>query len=332
MSQLQSIEVSAPDIEAAIAKGIADLGVTREEVMVEVLEEPRRRLLGLGVQQAKVRLTVIRAPATPDKLPEKAPEKASEKPAEARRESRESARPQPEPQQPQAPQSERPAERKAEKQPERPARTATSDKPSDRPARPARPAPRLEHEVEEAAPAFEEFEDEDLPVRPPTSDADMAEEARAGALVLRQILQSMGIQAEVETRRAETDGNEPQHWSLDIRGEELGMLIGRRGETLAALQYLTRLITSRELGHRANLVVDVEGYKARREDQLRRLAKRMAEQAVQRGRTVSMEPMPPHERRIVHLALRDNPDVFTESIGEGDRRKVTVVPRRMQQQ
>jgi spoIIIJ-associated protein len=115
-----------------------------------------------------------------------------------------------------------------------------------------------------------------------------------------------------------------------VRGAELSKLIGRRGETLAALQYLTRLITSRRIGRRAYLVVDVDGYKARREAMLRRLAFRMAAQAIQRGRTVSMEPMPPHERRIIHLTLKDNPDVLTESVGEGDNRKVTIVPRRQQ--
>jgi spoIIIJ-associated protein len=106
------------------------------------------------------------------------------------------------------------------------------------------------------------------------------------------------------------------------------MLIGRRGETLAALQYITRLIASRELQRRANIVIDVEGYKTRREEMLRRLATRMAEQAVQLGRTVALEPMPPYERRIVHLALRDNPQVRTESTGEGEHRKVTIIPQR----
>jgi spoIIIJ-associated protein len=106
------------------------------------------------------------------------------------------------------------------------------------------------------------------------------------------------------------------------------MLIGRRGETLTALQYITRLIASRELQRRANIVLDVEGYKSRREQMLRRLANRMADQAIQLGRTVSLEPMPPYERRIVHLALRDHPEVTTQSVGEGDRRKVTIIPRR----
>jgi len=92
---------------------------------------------------------------------------------------------------------------------------------------------------------------------------------------------------------------------LQIHGRDLGTLIGRRGETLGALQYITRLIVSRELQRRANIVLDVEGYKTRREQMLRKLAVRMADQAVQMGRTVPLEPMPPYERRIIHLALRD---------------------------
>jgi spoIIIJ-associated protein len=88
------------------------------------------------------------------------------------------------------------------------------------------------------------------------------------------------------------------------------------------------LIASRELQRRANIVIDVEGYKTRREEMLHRLAVRMADQAVQLGRTVALEPMPPYERRIVHLALRDNPQVRTESIGEGEHRKVTIIPQR----
>jgi spoIIIJ-associated protein len=138
----------------------------------------------------------------------------------------------------------------------------------------------------------------------------------------------MSLTAEVVARRAETDGRETPHWMLDVRGQELGGLIGYKGETLVALQYVTRLIASNQLGRRANIVIDVEGYKSRKETMLKRLAKRMADQAIERGRTVSLEPMPPHERRIIHLALRDNPAVTTESVGDGDKRKVTIVPRK----
>jgi len=261
MSQMLSIESVGADVESAIAKGIQELGVSRDQVMVEVLEEPSRRLLGLGAKPARVRLTVIRAPETP------APAHAESIHAES---------------------------------------------------------------VSEAdLLALEDADDADVPE--PATEQELAEAAKVGEAVLRKLLQSMGIRATISAQPAPKQSGEPQHWTLDVRGGDLSELIGRRGETLAALQYLTRLITSRQIGRRAYLVVDVDGYKARREEMLRRLAFRMAEQAIQRGRTVSMEPMPPHERRIVHLTLKDNPNVSTESVGEGENRKVTIVPRRPQQ-
>jgi spoIIIJ-associated protein len=103
-------------------------------------------------------------------------------------------------------------------------------------------------------------------------------------------------------------------------------LIGRQAETLNALQYLSSLIVSKEIGHSIPLIVDVEGYRARREQQLRQLARRMADQATKTGRRQVLEPMPANERRLIHLELRDNPDVTTESIGEEPRRKVTIIP------
>jgi len=114
---------------------------------------------------------------------------------------------------------------------------------------------------------------------------------------------------------------------LDVRGPDTDVLVGYRGETLAALQRITRLIVGREMAGRVRLVVDVDGFKARREQSLRRLAQRMAEQAVRSGHTAVLEPMSPYERRIVHIALREHPQVTTQSVGEGDRRKVTIIPR-----
>ncbi len=287
MSQILSIESIGADVEAAIAKGIAELGVSRDQVMVEVLEEAGRRLLGLGAKPARVRLTVIRAPETPA-----------------------------------------PAAEPAISAPKAPKATESAPKrPEPKPKAPTKPRPAKATPEADVLP----FEDEDEEAAEPASEQQLAEAAKVGEVVLRQLLHSMGITATVTAQPAQKQSGEPQHWTLDVRGNDLSELIGRRGETLASLQYITRLITSREIGHRAHIVVDVDGYKARREEMLRRLAFRMAEQAIQRGRTVSMEPMPPHERRIVHLTLKDNPDVSTESVGEGENRKVTIVPRRPQQ-
>jgi len=140
----------------------------------------------------------------------------------------------------------------------------------------------------------------------------------------------MGINARIDVFRAtaaiEEEGEPP--WVLDIQGRDLGVLIGRHGETLDALQYIARLIISREMQGRANIVLDVEGYKTRREVALRKLAQTMAAQARQMGRTMTLEPMPPNERRIIHITLRDDDTVTTESVGTGDQRRVTIVPRR----
>jgi spoIIIJ-associated protein len=312
MSQLRSIEVTAADIESAIEKGIAELGVSRDDVMVDVIEEPSRRLLGLGTRQARVRLTVIRAPEPPP-----APVVAT---------------PAPSPVTDRIPDPIADAEEEADA-PQRPRRDSRPRKPrTERPDRPAeRPAERVSDRSNERSNERSgdyDFEDEDGASGEALSEQDLAQEAQIGKKVLETLLGHMGLSADVIARSVEAKDGEAQHWLLEIRGRNLGALIGRKGETLSSLQYITRLIASRELGRRAHLVIDVEGYKSRRETMLRRLAKRMADEAVQRGRTVSLEPMPPHERRIVHLTLKNNPNVTTESVGEGDRRKVTIVPRR----
>lgn len=113
---------------------------------------------------------------------------------------------------------------------------------------------------------------------------------------------------------------------VNITGDDLSILIGRRAETLNALQYITRLIIGKEVGRGVNLTVDVEGYRERRENNLRQTARKMASQAIKSGRSQSLEPMPPNERRIIHIELQDDKDVTTESVGEEPRRKVTIIP------
>jgi spoIIIJ-associated protein len=111
---------------------------------------------------------------------------------------------------------------------------------------------------------------------------------------------------------------------VDIHGDDLSILIGRKAETLNALQFITSLIVGKELGRSVPLTVDVEGYRTRRQKQLKQLANRIATQVVETGRSQALEPMPPSERRIIHIELRDHPDVYTESAGDGDRRKVVI--------
>lgn len=155
------------------------------------------------------------------------------------------------------------------------------------------------------------------------------EDAQVGQQVLEEILSRMEIEGKVVIHRAQsTRDGEHTHWILNVTGSQMNRLIGRYGETLTALQYITRLIVSRRLQRRANIIVDAGGYKAKRSERLRQLAHRMADQATRQGRVVTLEPMPPHERRIIHLTLRKRSDVTTKSIGEGKDRKVTINPAR----
>jgi spoIIIJ-associated protein len=270
MSSERSIEAAGESVEEAIAKGLAELGVSSNDVIVEVLEEPSRGMFGLGARPARVRLKLFRS----------APPPVAAAPPAA------------------------PPPTEAVAAPSRPADESFSADDEDD------PATLLDemHDVEESA---------------------LGQDARIGKAVLEELLEKMAVNdALVIVRRSANAGEEDNNpWLLDITGPNLNLLIGRRGETLAALQYITRLIASRELEHRANIVVDVSGYKARRSKMLHDLALRMADQAARSKRVVTLEPMPPYERRIIHLALRSRTDVQTKSVGEGSARKVTIVPK-----
>jgi spoIIIJ-associated protein len=142
-----------------------------------------------------------------------------------------------------------------------------------------------------------------------------------------ELLDKMKVRATVKSYYGEPeDIRDRVPVYVDINGEDLSILIGRQAETLNALQYISSLIVGKELGHSIPLVIDVEGYRKRRTQQLKYLARRMADQAVKTGRRQVLEPMPANERRIIHIELRDNPEVSTESIGEEPRRKVTINP------
>ena len=158
-------------------------------------------------------------------------------------------------------------------------------------------------------------------------DGELIEDdAEMAAQMLDHLLELMGITADVSIRDAETpgDGLGMAKAVLDIEGDDLGLLIGRRGETLAALQYLLNLMVGRKLTAHATFTVDVEGYRRRRETQLNSLARRMADQVRRSRRPVTLEPMPPNERRIVHLTLANDAEVETSSLGEGENRKVSI--------
>ena len=220
---MESLEVSAKTVEEAIERGLQQLGLTRDQVETAVLNKGRSGFLGMGAEEAVVRLTPLASPSQESNLPAAAKE------------------------------------------------------------------------------------------------------------ALEEILRRMKLKAHVELRsdvqQDEAESDIPPI-ALEVDGEDLGILIGRRGETLAALQYIMRLIVAHQQKARVPLTVDVEGYKQRRYGSLRELALRLAQKAVSTRQSMTLEPMPADERRIVHLAVSVNPDVVTQSVGEGELRKVVIMPRK----
>ncbi len=147
--------------------------------------------------------------------------------------------------------------------------------------------------------------------------------------VLEVLLTKMGLEASVMPQvQPASDQGEETPIAFDIQGYDLGILIGRRGQTLACLQFVLRLIVGHQTKTWIPIAIDVEGYRHRRSEKLRTLAWRLAEQVSTRQSPFSLEPMLAYERRIIHLALANHPDVTTESIGEGEARKVVIRPKK----
>lgn len=145
--------------------------------------------------------------------------------------------------------------------------------------------------------------------------------------VVSKMLYLLSLEAQVSAHYGATERDGRRNIHVDIRGKDLSVLIGRRSETLSAFQYIASLIVGKETQQFVQLVVDVEGYRDRREKQLIQMAKRMADQVAKSGRRQTLEPMPSSERRVIHIALRDHPDVRTESTGEEPYRKVMILPK-----
>jgi spoIIIJ-associated protein len=183
-----------------------------------------------------------------------------------------------------------------------------------------------------AAPVSEPRPKAQVPTPSPAAPQPAAEHPDAGQVgreILTELLRLMGVQAAVQLESSEelAEEGQPPPTVLNISGDDLGFLIGRRGETLGTLQYLVRLMVSHRLKHWTDLIVDVEHYRVRRRRALESLAHRIADRVAKDGRAQALEPMPAYERRLVHIALRNHPKVTTRSVGEGERRKVTIVPR-----
>ena len=268
----QTIEEQAPTVEEAVDAGLAKLGLSKERVDIEIVDEGRRGLLGIGGREAIVRLHVRTEPKVSKPEPQVTPVAPP------------AARPEPAPQaiQPEAIQVEEPAPVTAVQKPQ---------------------------------------------PETPVEAVDESQETAVAQEVVESLLEKMDVVATVEmTLSPPDDLTGRQIKVLNITGDDLGLLIGPRGETLDSLQHLSRLMVGHQIRQRANFVIDVEGYRERREQALARMAERMGKKAVDRGTPVTLEPMPAYERRIIHMTLRDDPQVRTESTGEGDRRRVRIYP------
>jgi spoIIIJ-associated protein len=234
----KAIETIADTIEEAIEDGLAELGLSRADVDIEVLDEGGKGIFGIGNRLARVMLT----PLTEflDSNGELTPEKVSAAPVE------------------------------------------------------------VDDEIAEII---------------TIAKANLAE------LVEKMNIDNATVSAELSTDTGR-DGNPVIE--LNIEGDDLSILIGRKGETLEAIQYITRMIVGKSTGKGINLNVDIAGYNSRREQNLRRLARKMASQALSSGRAQLLEPMNPKERRIIHMELSNNKSVSTHSIGEEPKRKIKI--------
>ena len=191
-------------------------------------------------------------------------------------------------------------------------------KPVERPRAEPKAEPKAKSKVKESA-----------PLKVTEADIEVEHDALLDhtEAVVSKILHLLDLQAQVSAHygAAERDGRRNIH--VDIRGNDLSVLIGRRSETLSAFQYVASLIVGKETQQFIQLVVDVEGYRDRREKQLVQMANRMADQVTKTGRRQTLEPMPSSERRVIHIALREHPAVKTESTGEEPYRKVVILPK-----
>jgi spoIIIJ-associated protein len=246
MSNIDSIETAAVSVEQATREALAQLGAREDEVAIEVLATPRAGVLGLGVRQARVRVTRIAANA----------------------------------------------------------------------ARPGDKAPVSKHASSTAAGA--NLDDGGGAGR---KSAGQDEQRREATVILRQILEKMGERAEV--REIEVD---PESIELEIKGDGSGILIGRHGQTLDALEYIVNRILARRIKDAAPISLETESYRSRRRQQLHRMALSAGERAKREHQPVRLDPMPPRDRRVVHLALKGDPIITTRSAGEGFLRSIEIVP------
>ena len=306
------IDVTGKTESEAIEKALLQLNLDRDDVSVEILERARTGFLGIGSSPAKVRVTygeeetaaeVGRKPLfTPEKIADKA-EKKEEKPVEKKPAVKVAA-----PMDKDALRKELASKQEVlQNAPAKAEKTEKVEKSEKR--RDNKRGERKER------PAKEVF----VPVYEGTEAAADDEKAIAIKNFLTGLLQQMDCEAEVKVFEKET-----HQYKVYLEGEKLGQLIGRRGETLDAIQQLTNYSVNRGNGSRVRVHVDAENYRAKREESLESLAKKMAVKVVKFGRSMTLEPMNAYERHVIHTALQDHPRVTTYSTGTEPNRRVVI--------
>ena len=271
---MATIEETGKNVEEATEKALAQLGVTEDQVDVEILEEGSKGFLGLGQTPAKVRVTLREMPAgEPKPRPSTAPRRRQ--PA-----------PKPEGRRPTKPEGRRPA------------------KPEAKPA----PTPKVE-----PAPAPEAIATGEL----------VQQAAEAGQEVLQAIIEGIGDGGKVVIKNVADS-----QVVLDVIGGDTARVIGRHGQTIDAIQYIVGIIVNKKIGVRTRVVVDAEGYRERREETLRQQALTLAKKVKETGQEAVLESLHSNERRVIHTALVDNPDVYTYSEGEEPNRFLVISPKK----
>ena len=300
-------EFTARTTEEAISAGLEQLGLSISDVQVDVVEEGSKGLFGLfGSRPAKIRLTVKEDETSSEvhdlfngMLEEKPEKKETSKKAEKK---------------------ETPKKAEKKEKPAKEEKTAEEVKTEEKPAE-TQEAPKAEKPARK--PKEKKKPAEDKPVAKkeivPAEQADRNTPAGKAQEFLQELTKLMNVPVSVAVSTDE-DGNV----HVNMEGDTLGILIGRRGETLDALQYLTSLQVNKGKNDYTRVTLDTENYRAKREEALVRLANRMANRCQKTGRRVSMEPMNPYERRILHSALQDHPAVTTHSEGDEPNRHVVI--------
>ena len=322
---MKSIESSGKTVEDAVRAGLQQLGCDAADVTIDVLEAGRPGLFGMFGKLAKVRLTLkendldfemptlsldSQKPRAPK--PEKKPESKKADKAEKAEKSVEAPAAEPKKAEKNAEAESAPASAVQEDAPKAETPKAAAPKGDAQPRR-SRP-PRAE-KSERAESRPEKKNDEPFV---PSDPETLSETGRIAYDFLKNVTEKMGVQVAIRVTE------EADHLSIAMMGDTLGILIGRRGDTLDALQYLVSLQVNKNRDGYMRVSLDTENYRAKREEALTRLAQRMAARARKTGRKVTLEPMNPYERRVLHSALQNNPYVTTHSEGEEPYRRVVI--------